>query len=209
MTVEPVEFVFIDLGNVLINFSYDIGASRLSEMTGRTADEILQFVFQGPLQADYESGRITTDQFAGKFNHHFQTKIDHQEIASAASDIFWPNAQMIPLVAGLYSSGMSLGILSNTCPAHWDFVSRGRYRFVNDFFPKRVLSFKVGFMKPAPQIYAFAAKLAGVAPQRILFFDDRVENVTAANAFGFQAHLFRSAIETAKLLRQSGCELNY
>ena len=208
MTVEPVEFVYLDLGNVLLNFSYDIGARRLSTMTGRTADEILQFVFQGQLQIDYESGKISTEQFAAKFSQHFQTRIDHQEIASAASEIFWPNAEIIPLVAGLYSSGMPLGILSNTCPAHWDFVSR-RYRFVDDFFPKKVLSFKVGFMKPAPQIYAFAAKLAGVVPQRILFFDDRVENVAAGKAFGFQAHLFRSALETANILRQSGCQLNF
>jgi putative hydrolase of the HAD superfamily len=209
MTVEPVEFVYFDLGNVLVNFSYDIGARRLAEITGKSADEILNFVFRGPLQVEYESGRISTSQFAAQFNRHFQSEIACAEIAHAASDIFWPNWGMIPLVAGLYASGMPIGILSNTCSAHWDYVSRGRYRFLTEFFQKRVLSFEAGCMKPDRRIYELAAKLTGIAPQRIIFLDDRVENVDAARVFGFQAHLFRSPVETAKILRQSGCKMNY
>ncbi len=42
-------------------------------------------------------------------------------------------------------------------------------------------------MKPDPRIYAAAEAAAGVAPSRILFLDDRAENVQAAIDRGWQA----------------------
>ncbi|MFE3250126.1 HAD-IA family hydrolase [Streptomyces sp. NPDC059209] len=51
----------------------------------------------------------------------------------------------------------------------------------------------VGVVKPDRRIYEIAAELAGVAPDRCLFVDDRQENVDAAVALGMTGVLHRDA----------------
>ena len=57
--------------------------------------------------------------------------------------------------------------------------------------------------------YAAAAKLAGVAPERIFFADDRLENVAAALAAGWDAVLFESVSQLNAALRDRGVVINY
>jgi putative hydrolase of the HAD superfamily len=48
----------------------------------------------------------------------------------------------------------------------------------------------VGLRKPEPAIYRLALDVLGVAPQRVLFIDDRPENAAAAADAGMQAIVF-------------------
>ncbi|GAA0912105.1 HAD-IA family hydrolase [Nonomuraea longicatena] len=63
-----------------------------------------------------------------------------------------------------------------------------------------VSSAKVGVAKPDPRIYILAAELAGVAPERCLFIDDRLENVEAARRLGMTGVHFRSAEDLVPIL---------
>lgn len=53
-----------------------------------------------------------------------------------------------------------------------------------------VNSARLGFAKPAREIYLAAAELAGVPPRRCLFVDDSAANAEAARALGMTAHHF-------------------
>jgi 2-haloacid dehalogenase len=48
----------------------------------------------------------------------------------------------------------------------------------------------MGVTKPDPRIYEMVEEDSGIAPERLLFTDDRAENIAAARARGWQAHLF-------------------
>lgn len=48
----------------------------------------------------------------------------------------------------------------------------------------------IGHRKPAPDYYSCVTERLGVAPDRIVFFDDSEENVHAARAAGWDAHLY-------------------
>ena len=206
---SQVDFLYFDLGKVLIDFSYDIGARRLAELTGLPTGRLLQTIFGGPNQIAYETGLIETAEFARRVNEELRTAIPESQLVAAASEIFWPNWQIIPLVAALARAGWPLGILSNTCSAHWDYVTRN-YRFLNHLFgPAVILSYEVKAMKPAEPIYAAASRLAQVAPERIFFVDDRSENVAGARDYGFQAVLYESAIQTANDLRRLGVTFDF
>ncbi|MEA1938859.1 MAG: HAD family phosphatase [Pseudomonadota bacterium] len=63
------------------------------------------------------------------------------------------------------------------------------YPFLNDF-TGRVMSFDVGACKPDPAMYRTLFDRFDLAPAQLIFFDDRPENVEAAQAEGMQAHLF-------------------
>ncbi|MGN9783010.1 HAD family hydrolase [Nonomuraea sp. ZG12] len=63
-----------------------------------------------------------------------------------------------------------------------------------------VSSARVGVAKPDRRIYEIAAELAGVAPERCLFVDDRLENVTAAIGLGMTGVHFRGVADLAAAL---------
>lgn len=209
MTHRPqVDFLYFDLGKVLIDFSYDIGARRLAALTGLPTPRLLATIFGGDNQIAYETGLIDTSEFARRVNRELQLDLPEELLVSAASEIFWPNWQIIPLVAALARAGWPLGILSNTCRAHWEYVTRN-YHFLQHLFGPVILSYEVQAMKPAAAIYDAAARLAEVPPERIFFVDDRSENVAGALAYGFQAVLYQSAQQTAGDLRRLGVNFNY
>ncbi len=57
-------------------------------------------------------------------------------------------------------------------------------------FDRRFVSGELRMLKPEPEIYAHVEQETGVAPERLLFTDDKPENIEAAAARGWQTHLF-------------------
>ena len=108
-------------------------------------------------------------------------------LLDAISDMFTPIDSMRHTIANVRRLGLGVGILSNTCHAHWDWIARQRYPVMTGPFDAAVLSFQVGAMKPDAAIYDAAERVAGVAPDEILFLDDRPENVAAATGRGWRA----------------------
>lgn len=58
-------------------------------------------------------------------------------------------------------------------------------------FDRQYVSGVLGVMKPDPRIYAHVEADCGLAPDRLLFTDDRADNIAAAAARGWGTHLFR------------------
>ena len=77
------------------------------------------------------------------------------------------------------------------------------YPFLTDF-DARFVSGELRLMKPDPAIYAALEAGTGIAPDRLLFADDRAENVAAAAARGWRAHLFEGAAGWADRLVAEG-----
>lgn len=65
------------------------------------------------------------------------------------------------------------------------------YPFLADF-DRRYISGHLGVVKPDPAIYRIVETDSGVPPARLLFADDRADNIAAARARGWQTHLFTS-----------------
>ena len=108
-------------------------------------------------------------------------------LAYAASDIFELNYSMSAVLGRLIAARQRLGMLSNTCDMHWQYISTGRYWFVPNEFEAIVLSYRVQLMKPDPQIFLHAAELAGVRPEEVFYVDDMPQHVAGARAAGFDA----------------------
>ncbi|WP_027236142.1 HAD-IA family hydrolase [Leisingera caerulea] len=71
-------------------------------------------------------------------------------------------------------------------------------------FDRTFVSAHLKSVKPEPEIYAILERETGVAPDRLLFTDDRLENIEAADARGWQTHLFTSPAPFAARLVQAG-----
>lgn len=59
-------------------------------------------------------------------------------------------------------------------------------------FDRHYVSGRMGVTKPDPLIYEMVEKDCGIAPERLLFTDDRADNITAAARRGWRTHQFES-----------------
>jgi FMN phosphatase YigB (HAD superfamily) len=187
------DFVYLDLGNVLLFFDHGLAARSMAKIIGVTPDVIKRTVFDSELQIAYERGERTTSQFVSILSEQFGKKLSVDELKEAAADIFVPNMNMLPVLERIRSMQIPLGLLSNTCEAHWEWILRMRYPQVLGWFDPIVLSYEVQRMKPEPEIYKIATEQCNTPAEKIFFTDDRLENIEGALQAGWQASLFTSA----------------
>ncbi len=90
----------------------------------------------------------------------------------------------------LKSKGVPVFALSNFGIGSFA-LSEGREGFLSEF-DRRYISGHMGVTKPSARIYEMVEEDCGIAPERLLFVDDRAENIAAAEARGWQGHVFTS-----------------
>ena len=122
--------------------------------------------FQSGLQQDYELGAISSDEFASRVADSLNVTIAANDVWLLCSDIFSLNASIVPIVTHLASAGYPLGILSNTCEAHWKHIENQSYTILRELFSIRVLSYEERLAKPNPEIFKLAADRASTTQQR-------------------------------------------
>ena len=201
-------FFYFDLGNVLLNFDHRLAVRRLAQLTDLAETVVHDTIFTSGWQESYERGDVTSDEFADYFRAQNQISLPTGELLAACSEIFELNVAVIPIVAHLRAAGHRLGVLSNTCAAHWQYVATGRYTILNTSFERYILSYEIGSMKPTATIYERAIAAAGVSPAEIFFTDDRPENVDGARQAGIDACLFQGPRQLMHELRERGVRLN-
>lgn len=202
-------FFYFDLGNVLLNFSHRRACRQVAEAAGLSPDVVWNTLFESGLEADYETGTVTSREMYDRFCHQTGARLGFDDLAHAASDIFEVNAGTMAILAQLMAVECRLGLLSNTNEAHWDFVSRGRFALIPAAFEVLALSFQIKAMKPDPRIFQAAADLAGVPPEEIFYVDDMPEHVAAARGVGIDAVQYTTPAALAADLRGRGVEFNY
>ncbi len=205
---SDIEFIYFDLGRVIINFDNDRMCQQMAAVSGVPCERVREILFTTGLQRQFELGEITPDEFYDRYCHLLGRKVDRDALTLAANDIFWLNLPMLPVVAQLQAAGWPLGILSNTCSPHFEWC-RSHYAILQKGFRCYALSCDLHALKPDHAIYERAARLAGVAPEKIFFTDDISAHTEAARAFGFDAVPFQSARQLVKELRDRGIRFNY
>ena len=204
----PPTFLYFDLGKVLVDFTVERMLRQVAEAARVDQQLVEAILFEGELQRQYESGRISSGEFHETFCELTGTHIDYDALARAGSDIFEINASIIPVVTQLREAGYRLGVLSNTCEIHWQHCCR-RFSIVAEGFHEHALSYRIGACKPEAKIFQTAAELAGRPPQEIFFVDDTPGHVAGAKAVGFDAVQYTSTPQLVADLRARGIRFNY
>ncbi len=209
MTSTTPEFIYFDLGNVLLTFDHRTACEQVGRLVSLPASRIQELLFASGLQDRYEQGECTSQEFYEEFCRSSRTRPDYDAFQWANSDMFTLNVPIIPIVGHLRAAGYPLGILSNTCEAHWQHVAGGRFGAITYFFQVEVLSYRLRCSKPGPDIYRAAAERAGQEPGKVFFVDDRQENVVGACRAGLDAVQYRDPQQLAADLRGRGVRFNY
>ena len=202
-----IKFIYFDLGNVLLDFTHQRGFAQIAAVSGLSTAQVRTALVDSGLCDQYETGQLSTDEFHARFCEASGATATVAELARAWGDIFEIKPQTVALVANLLSTGHRIGILSNTCAAHWEYAV-GRFRSLSLFFDPVIASYQAKVMKPDAGIYQIAAKAVGLAPEEIFFADDRDDNVEGARKLGWQAVRFSSALQLANELESRGVSFN-
>ncbi len=206
--MADIDFVYFDMGKVIFEFDHDIACRKIAGLTGASAQKMKSLIFESRLEDHYETGLIDCDQFYAEFLKESGVEIGKDDFLHAIADVFWPNQRIFPLIAQLRARNFPIGLLSNTCKAHFDFIC-SRYPIMRDFFSPVILSYEVNSMKPDSKIYDRALEQAGCHVSNCFFVDDKQENVDGAIAAGMDAVLYQSVPQLVEDLVKRGVEINF
>ncbi|MEE2947401.1 MAG: HAD family phosphatase [Verrucomicrobiota bacterium] len=182
---QPSVVVF-DLGKVLVDFDYSIAIRRFAERSEAGMDQINRLV-NSSIQVEYESGKITTDEFFEAIRDGSGFSGDRADFIAIFADIFSPMETMIEFFEGLKSFGVPTCVFSNTNEIAVGHI-RERFSFFS-LFDNYVLSYEEGGMKPDEPIYDVVEQRTGESGASILYIDDHPENIETGQGRGWQTIL--------------------
>jgi FMN phosphatase YigB (HAD superfamily) len=182
-TKPEIESIFFDIGNVLLAFDWGKAARAIGSRSAIPPEQILHRLSESRID-EYERGLITTEEFFTDLGTKLRFDGTVDELAFAASDIFFPLEENLELVRKL-SGRYRLGIVSNINRAHVEFLE-SRHDFFS-LFEARIYSCAVGSRKPEARIFERALQAFHASPATCLFIDDLEQNVAAARKLGWNA----------------------
>jgi HAD superfamily hydrolase (TIGR01509 family) len=194
--------VVFDLGKVLVDFDYSIAARRIAARGKMTLLEIAAYINQSSLFFEYESGRVTTQQFYDEIRGVTGFRGDLAEFSNCFADIFTAIEPMVQLQEELQRRGMPAYAFSNTNELAAEHIRRSF-----PFYTKldgHILSYEHGAMKPDAKLYEVVERQSGRQEAELLYLDDRPENIAAGAARGWQVILQESPEKSRAAIQKLG-----
>jgi glucose-1-phosphatase len=199
-----IKTLIFDLGKVIVDYNHAKIFAAIAQKSDFNEAEIQQMVFSSDLSANYERGKISTQEFYESVKKSLNLPMSLPEFDAAWNSTFELKSILDESLFENLSNKYRLIILSDTNEMHFEFI-RKNFTILN-YFDDFVLSYNVGAVKPSEQIYNEAIKSANCLPNECFFTDDRLPNVEGAKNVGINAILFETAenflqdLKTMKLI---------
>lgn len=201
----PVEVILFDLGNVILPFNHHQIAEKLFRFTRnkefQDPQKIFSYLFDhrdGTIN-DFDVGKISPSEFFQSVRTTLDLSISYDEFLPLWNDIFVEDREVSQIVLSL-KERWKLGLLSNTDSLHFNYIL-SKFPIIQTF-DKWILSYEVGFKKPAIEIFQTAIQWALVEPEKILFIDDIKKYVEVAVSLGMQGIHFISSDQLKRELQK-------
>ena len=182
----PIDAVLFDYGLVLSGPPDPAAWTAMRIITGFD-EPTLDRAYWAPRHA-YDRGTHTGPEYWQAVAADASTTFTEDQVAALidADTNLWTqlNPPMVAWAARLQQAGIRTGILSNLGDAMTHGVL-SKFSWL-EAFHHRLWSHTLKLAKPELEIYRHAAEGLGVSPARILFVDDRTNNVEAGLAAGMQ-----------------------
>ncbi len=196
------QVVVFDLGKVLLDFDYGISAGRIAARSKVSPAEVQALIDHSDLLFRLERGEINNDEFFRTVCLRAGFEGNYEEFSGMFADIFSAIEPMVRLQARLRASQIPTFVFSNTNGIAISHIRRTFEFFAN--FNGYVFSYEHGAMKPDERVYQVVETTAGSEGEKILFLDDRKENVLAGKARGWQVIHHQSPEETIEEMKRIG-----
>ena len=192
--------VLFDIGGVLIELD---GLPSLAKLLNseQSHDEIYKNWMSSPSVIAHETGKLTADEFAMRVVEDLQIDLSPdafmQNFATWIVGTFPNTFELLEAIP----PHIPLAALSNTSAAHWIHVeATGLTQKLDHLF----LSHEIGHLKPNHEAFQAAIDGLQLPAEEVIFFDDNIDNVIAASAFGLKAHQAFNPTQAKQILNQYG-----
>lgn len=172
--------IIFDLGNVIINFSFDNIFNHWASVTGVSANELKSRFDYGEMFCRFERGEIDST----RFRRHVLERLGI-EMSNAEFDEGW-NTIYLDVVPGIehilrdLRRRFRLIALTNTNELHAQ-IWKSRYASVLQHFEKVFCSHEIKARKPEQRAYEIVLSYLNLNPREVIFLDDNPEFVSAAS----------------------------
>lgn len=199
MTIRAVVF---DIGNVLIRWDPVAHYDRVIGAAARRA--LFAAVDLHGMNLSVDAGEDLHDSVEALATRHPDHARDIRRWRDEWLDFVpGPIDGSVAILHALRAAGMPVFALTNFGTAPLAMADRA-WPFLRDF-DRRFVSAELRLLKPDPAIYAVLETATGLPPAALFFTDDRPENIAAAAARGWRAHLFDGPEGLSAALDAEGC----
>lgn len=184
MNQSDITHLVFDLGGVIVELNgQPLKNEWLSVLS--TPEEIWHIWLTSDAPRQFESGKLTEEEFASRLIAELKLPIDKEAFLRhflTLPDRVFPGAR--ELLTSLNES-YETSLLSNSNATHW--AKKMNELNVGPMFKHHFASHLMGHVKPDEDAYRYVLARLKVEPERILFFDDNQLNVDAARRVGMNA----------------------
>ncbi len=195
----PVDAFLFDFGGVLVEIDFGqvlahwAGSARVDAAALQARFRMDDFYVQ------HEIGRIDAGEYFASLRERLGIDISDADFAAGWDTVFVREIPGIRSVVQAAARERPLYLFSNTNVSHHRFWA-SQYADLLAPFRRIFVSNELGKRKPAPEAFHAVAQAIDVPPERILFFDDTLDNVNGALAVGMQAVHVKSVADIERAI---------
>ncbi len=194
---EDRDTIIFDLGSVLIDGNFTKSLYQDPRIPNEYIEELKSYWI---MKDSSFTENCTKDQYIKKVMDNTPEHLKYfiPVIAEISSSYLQILPHTYSLLNNLRKDGYSLYYLSNW--NRWsveELKRQGKFDFLN-LFDGGLFSYECGYMKPDEKIYITFLNKYKLDPFKCIFFDDRKENIDAANKLGIQGIQFNE---------ETGCDI--
>ena len=197
--------IVFDIGGVLIGLDMDACIRAFRERLGfERITEILDPCHQKGIYGEMEEGKVSADDFRAYVLAQSRPGCRPEDVDLAMKALLAGMPEDTVKTVKDLSARYPLYLLSNNnaiSMAHIYTLFRENGIEPETTFRDAFLSYQMRLMKPSRAIYDEAARRIGLPPEEILFIDDSLTNVRAAQEAGWQARLYVPGEKLSALLK--------
>ena len=168
------------MGKVFIHFDWERTYNAFANETRRDLESVKAALTTAYFP--YEHGHISTQEFIDHLNKELESTLSHADFSLLWTSTLDEDKEMTQLLQGLRQQQIPMYLLSNINEVSFGYL-QDKFN-VSQHFDELVLSYKVGHMKPAVEIYHEVLNRSKVPAENCLFIDDMYENIEAAQSIG-------------------------
>ncbi len=186
--------VIFDVGGVVVRLNLGVASKELQRLSGCSAVEVASLLKE-EFSGSVSGYSLTEKAVAGLISKEaylsaIHAALDGRMSAGAIRDVLigiigGQDDRMLPVIDQLEQAGWPMSCFSNADQLHWEHILVEVP--VMRRFCHKMVSFEEGVVKPTREAYCRMVDRVGVAADKCVFVDDRLDNVRAADAFGMKA----------------------
>ncbi|MEJ2255222.1 MAG: HAD family phosphatase [Nitrospirota bacterium] len=180
--------VLFDFGGVIAEEGFREGLRAIARKAGRDPER----AYEAGAEAVYDTGYVVGKGDEVSFWAEFRRRTRIEGTAAAMREEvlgrFVLRLRVLELAHEVRQAGLTVGILSDQTDWLEELNERSPfYRHFDYVFN----SYRMGKGKRDPGLFRDVARQMGLAPEEVLFIDDKEQNVERARSEGFQASVFK------------------